>query len=73
MNGLVEAGYQYDASNELAAAVQRRLDITLRQNLDEQIAKADAHAAYLRETKARMEASGILDMRIEDLSTAMRF
>lgn len=68
MQGLVEYGRETELPFK-----QRRLDVTLRQNLDEQIAKADAHAAYLRETKARMEASGILDMRIEDLSTAMRF
>ena len=52
---------------------QRRLDVTLRQNIDERIKQAHAAAAELEATKARMEASGILDCRIEDIRNAMRF
>ena len=55
------------------AGSSRRLDVTLRQNIDGQIAQAKAQVAVLEETKARMEASGILDMRIDDLNRAMRF
>jgi phage-related protein len=52
---------------------QRRLEVTLRQNIDQQIAQAEAHVKTLQETKARMEASGVLDLRIDDLNRAMRF
>lgn len=51
----------------------RRLDITLRQNIDERIKQAQAHCAELEATKTRMEASGILDMRIDDIRRAMQF
>ncbi len=51
----------------------RRLDITLRQNIDERIAEAQAAVKLLEETKARMEQSGILDMRIDDIQRAMRW
>lgn len=51
----------------------RRLDITLRQNIDERIKQAQAHVAALEATKTRMEASGILDMRIDDIRSAMQF
>ena len=51
----------------------RRLDITLRQNIDERIKQAQAHVAELEATKTRMEASGILDMRIDDIRRAMQF
>ena len=51
----------------------RRLDITLRQNIDERIKQAQAHVAELEATKTRMEASGILDMRIDDIHRAMQF
>lgn len=51
----------------------RRLDITLRQNIDERIAEAQAAVKLLEETKDRMEKSGILDMRIDDIQRAMRW
>ena len=51
----------------------RRLDITLRQNIDERIKQANAHVAELEATKERMEKSGILDMRIDDIRRAMQF
>ena len=51
----------------------RRLDITLRQNIDERIKQAMANVKELEETKERMEKSGILDMRIDDIQRAMRF
>ena len=58
----------------LAGQIQaRRLDITLRQNIDERIAEAEAHVKKLQETKVRMEKSGILDMRIDDIQEAMRW
>jgi len=54
-------------------AAGRRLDITLRQNIDERIKQAQAHVKELEDTKTRMEKSGILDMRIDDIQRAMRF
>ena len=51
----------------------RRLDITLRQNIDERIKQAMAHVKELEDTRERMEKSGILDMRIDDIQRAMRF
>ena len=53
--------------------VKRRPDVTLRQNIDMQIEQAQERVAELRATKARMEQSGILDMRIDDIQRAMRF
>lgn len=51
----------------------RRMDITLRQNIDERIKQANAHVSELEATKERMEKSGILDMRIDDIRRAMQF
>lgn len=51
----------------------RRMDITLRQNIDDRIKQANAHVAELEATKERMEKSGILDMRIDDIRRAMQF
>lgn len=51
----------------------RRMDITLRQNIDERIKQAQANVKLLEETKDRMEKSGILDMRIDDIRRAMQF
>ncbi len=64
-------------ANQIAKAGEgpatRRLDITLRENIDNQIAIATKHVESLMETKARMEKSGILDMRIDDIQAAMRW
>jgi hypothetical protein len=51
----------------------RRMDITLRQNIDERIKQAQNAVAELEATKDRMEKSGILDMRIDDIRRAMQF
>lgn len=51
----------------------RRLDVTLRQNIDDQIAQAEQRVEELRAAKSRMEASHILDMRIDDIQSAMRW
>lgn len=61
------------AAMSLGAVQARRLDITLRQNIDERIAEAEARAQALRDAKARMEASGLLDQRIDDVQEAMRW
>ena len=58
----------------MGGAIQaRRLDITLRENIDERIKEAQARVAALEATKTRMEVSGILDMRIDDIQEAMRW
>lgn len=51
----------------------RKMDITLRQNIDARIAQKQVEIKALEETKSRMEKSGILDMRIDDIQAAMRF
>ena len=62
------------AANALGGQIHtRRLDITLRQNIDERIKQATAAVKELEETKDRMEKSGILDMRIDDIRRAMQF
>lgn len=65
-------------SSAIAAAAEvvpraRRLDITLRQNLDERIAEAQAKIKELIAAKDRMEKSGLLDMRIQDIQEALRW
>lgn len=65
-----QAVAKYAEANMISA---RRMDITLRQNIDERIKQAQAHVAELEATKNRMEASGILDMRIDDIRRAMQF
>jgi hypothetical protein len=72
--GTIGGGLSPYAEKESAMiAHQRRLECTLRQNIDEQIAQAKAAVATLEQTKDRMEKSGILDMRIDDIQRAMRF
>lgn len=66
--GMVPQAYPAELS-----AKQRRLDVTLRQNIDQQIAQAQKHVASLEDAKKRMESSGILDMRIDDIQSAMRW
>jgi len=63
----------YTPAMALGQIQGRRLDITLRQNIDERIKQAQAHVAELEATKERMEKSGILDMRIDDIRRAMQF
>jgi chlorite dismutase len=54
-------------------AIQRKLDITLRENIDTQIGHAEKHVESLKAAKERMEKSGMLDMRIDDIQAAMRW
>lgn len=63
----------YAKTAMIAGSNSRRLDITLRQNIDERIKQAQANVAELEATKTRMEKSGILDMRIDDIRRAMQF
>lgn len=68
--GMMGRNYPTEAGK---AALQRRPDITLRQNLDDQITMAEKHLQGLKDARARLEASGILDSRIEDIQQAMRW
>lgn len=72
MNGLTAAGSDRNYPSEQAVSA-RKLDITLRQNIDEQLTQAEARVEELKQTKDRMERSGILDMRIDDIQRAMRW
>lgn len=49
------------------------MDVTLRQNIEAQIALAEAHLQSLKDAKARLEQSNLLDTRIDDLQQAMRW
>lgn len=53
--------------------VVRRRDATLRENLDDQIVILEQHLQSLKDAKERLEKSGILDSRIEDIQIAMRY
>ena len=73
MEGL---NYAQEANAKMATiggVEARRLDITLSQNIDERIKQAHAVVAEREATKERMEKSGILDMRIDDIQRAMRW
>jgi hypothetical protein len=61
------------AKSEMAGSLMRRPDCTLRQNLEDQIVQAEKRLQALREARDRLEKSGILDSRIEDIQTAMRW
>lgn len=61
-------------ANSAGGQIQaRKLDITLRQNIDQKISQAEATVKILMETKDRMEKSCILDMRIDDVQRAIRW
>lgn len=74
MDNYPEASQDFAMAKNASGPIQgRRLDITLRQNIDERIKQANAKVAELEATKTRMEKSGILDMRIDDIRSAMQF
>lgn len=66
-------GAQAGQKMAMLATMDERGQMTLRQNIDAQIKQTEARLEELHATKARMETSGILDQRIDDLSRAMRF
>lgn len=69
-----QAYYPYPAAQNAAGSIEaRKLDITLRQNIDQKIAQTKAKLAELEETKDRLSASGLLDTRIDDIQRAMRW
>ena len=70
---MIESDYPMEAQAGIAKMESRRLDITLRQNIDEKIKQAEATVELLKATRDRMEKSGILDVRIDDVQRAMRW
>lgn len=68
---MMEDNYPTQAGEALGKS--RKLDITLRQNIDAQIEIAEKHVEALKLAKSRLETSGILDTRIDDLQQAMRW
>lgn len=51
----------------------RRVDITIGENLDERIMWAEKNLQELKDTKERIEATGLLTARIDDLRRAMDY
>lgn len=66
---------KYPAEQAANAMVigKRRLDVTLRQNIDEQITQAEKRLQELKDAKSRLEQSAIIDMRIDDIQAATRW
>ena len=64
------SGDEYAAKQ---AAVAIRVPRTVRENLDEKIARAQRMLAQLEATKSEMQKAGLLDMNIENLRTAMNY
>lgn len=46
---------------------------TVRENIDRRIANAEAQVVRLKETKLKLEKTGLLDVNISDLQEAMHF
>jgi hypothetical protein len=55
------------------AGISRKVDITIGENLDEQITYAEKRLADLIATKKRLETTGLLTSRIDDLRQAMNY
>jgi hypothetical protein len=66
--------YPEGTAGQIAKAEQsRKLDITLRENIDTQIVVAEKRVKELQDARSRLEKSGILDTRIDDIQNAMRW
>lgn len=68
----------YELQEHKAAQCQlglnsRRVDITIGENLDERIMWAEKNLQELKDTKERIEATGLLTARIDDLRRAMDY
>lgn len=74
MNGATEKYYpQTTAQAGLGTIGRRNPDITIRQNIDEQIVMAEKRLAELQAIRDRLKASGLMDTRIADLQQAMQW
>ena len=72
MNPTMQANYALGQIGG-AAGVQTapRTDVTLRENLEAQIQRAEEQVKRLKEARDRLEKSGVLDSRIDDLQMSM--
>lgn len=71
---MIEPNYpQPEAQGQAGGALMRRPDITLRENLDAQIVQTEKNLQGLKDARDRLEKTGILDSRIEDIHQAMRW
>lgn len=61
------------AGEAAEAKSSRRLDITIKENIDEQIVNAEKRLEDLKAVRERLNASGLMDTRIDDLQQAMRW
>jgi hypothetical protein len=74
MNEASEKYYpQADVGRGLAPIGRRNPDITIRQNIDEQIVMAEKRLSELQAIRDRLNASGLMDTRIADLQQAMQW
>lgn len=61
-----------DGTKQVPGAIEtRRPDLTLGENIDQQITMAKNRVAELEATKKRLESSGLLNTRITDIQQAM--
>lgn len=74
MNEASEKYYpQAKVGQGLAQIGRRNPDITIRQNIDEQIVMAEKRLSELQAIRDRLNASGLMDTRIADLQQAMQW
>jgi hypothetical protein len=64
---------EHKAAQGVIGLNSRRVDITIGENLDERIMRAERNLQELKDTKARIEATGLLTARIDDLRRAMDY
>lgn len=64
---------QVACASEGSLIARRKPDITIGENIDARIAEAQARVDELIATKERMEASGLLSVRIDDLNRSMAY
>lgn len=65
------SGNKYPEAAAGQTVQARKLDITLRENINAQIERLTEHLKELQDTRDRLEKIGILDMRIDDVQRAM--
>jgi hypothetical protein len=61
------------STSDYGILAKRKPDITVGENLDARIADLEARLQELKDTKQRIEATGLLTARIDDLQRAMSY
>jgi hypothetical protein len=61
----------YQGGNALLGAIE--VASTVRENIDQKILRAEMQVKRLKDTKEKLEKSGLLDISISDLQEAMRY